>query len=169
MKPLLILCLGNDVLSDDAFGFRVGEMLRRRDADRLADIETAAVAGFALMDLLQGRRSVLIVDTVVTGKVQPGELHFYPRGYWTPSRALVSSHQISLPTALKFGEILGQRMPEIIDILAVEASDVQTLSEEMTAAVKAAVADAVLMVEQWIQDKTDEVKDTPRKPKDAIA
>jgi hydrogenase maturation protease len=169
VKPLLVLCLGNDVLSDDAFGFRVGEMLRSRDADRQADVETAAVAGFALIDLLQGRRSVLIVDTVVTGKVRPGELHFYPRGYWTPSRALVSSHQISLPTALKFGEILGQRMPDIIDILAVEASDVQTLSEEMTAPVKAAVDDAVSMVEQWIQDKTDEVNDVSRKQKGALA
>ncbi len=169
MKPLLILCLGNDVLSDDAFGFRVGEALTCDGVDSHVEVVTAAVAGFALLDLLDGRDSVLIVDTVVTGKVEPGELHFYPRGHWTPSRGLITSHQISLPTALELGKMLGHRIPKVIDILAVEASDVTTLSEEMTEPVSSAVPDAVAMIKQWIRDKTSEVNDGSRKQKDAVA
>lgn len=150
MKPL-VLCLGNEVLSDDAFGFRVAEALARTNLNGRADITTAALAGFALLDILQGRELVLIVDTVVTGQAAPGELHFFPRGHWTPSRGLAFSHQISLPTALRLGELLGYNMPPTIDVLAVEAADVTTLSEQMTPAVNAAVGPTVELIRKWIE------------------
>jgi hydrogenase maturation protease len=169
LKPILILCLGNDVLTDDAFGFRVGEALNRPEVSECADVWTAAVAGFALLDILEGRQAVLIVDTVVTGKETAGTVHFFPKGHWTPSRSLVSSHQISLPNALQFGRLLGYNMPEDIDILAVEASDVCTLSEEMTPLVAAAVPRAAAIVEDWIRDKVCEVEHGYRNPKEAIA
>jgi hydrogenase maturation protease len=169
LKPILVLCLGNDVLTDDAFGFRVGEALDRPEVTECADVRTAAVAGFALLDILEGRRKVLIVDTVVTGEDAAGTVHFFPRGHWTPSRSLVSSHQISLPNALQFGRLLGYDMPEDIDILAVEASDVTTLSEEMTPLVAAAVPRAAAIVEDWIRDKACEVNHGYGNTKDAVA
>ena len=169
MKPILVLCLGNDVLSDDAFGFRVGEALNRPEVTDCADVWTAAIAGFALLDILEGRRTVLIVDTVVTGKAAAGTVQFFPNGHWTPSRSLVSSHQISLPNALQFGRLLGYDMPDDIDILAVEASDVTTLSEEMTPLVTAAVPRAAAIIEDWIRDKACEVNHGCRDPKEAVA
>ena len=168
MKPILILCLGNDVLTDDAFGFRVGEGLTRPEVIRDADVCTAAVAGFALLDIMNGRQAVLVVDTVLTGKAVPGTLHFFPKGYWTPGRGLVSSHEISLPTALKLGRLLGYEMPEYIDVLAVEATDVQTLSEEMTPAVTAAVKPAITVIEEWIRNRTCEVNDGHRNQKETV-
>ncbi len=169
MKPILILCLGNDVLTDDAFGLRVGESLTRPEVTERADVCTASVAGFALLDLMHSREAVLVVDTVLTSKAIPGTLHFFPNGYWTPGRGLVSSHEISLPTALRLGRLLGYEMPENIDVLAVEAADVQTLSEEMTPAVTAAVEPAITLVEEWIRNRTCEVKYGDRDQKEAVA
>ncbi len=169
MKPLLVLCLGNDVLSDDAFGYRVGETIAQSNLTEYADVLTASVAGFALLDIFQGRNAVLIVDTVVTGNSMPGTLHYFPRGYWTPSRGLVSSHQISLPTALRFGTMMGYTIPDDIDILAVEASDVTTLSESMTASVASAVPEAAAMIAQWIHGKIDEVKHGPGNKEETVA
>ena len=169
MRPILVLCLGNDVLTDDAFGFRVGEGLARPEVTDGAEVCMAAVAGFALLDIMNGREDVLVVDTVLTGKAIPGTLHFFPKGYWTPGRGLVSSHEISLPTALKLGRMLGYEMPENIDVLAVEAADVQTLSEEMTPAVTAAVKPAITLVEEWIRNRTCEVKYGDRNQKEAVA
>lgn len=168
MKPL-VLCLGNDVLSDDAFGFRVGEALTGSSVSKQADITTAALAGFALLDLLQGRNSVLIVDTVMTGATVPGKLHFFPRGHWTPSRGLAFSHQISLPTALQLGQLLGYEMPRTIDVLAVEAADVSTLSEDMTPEIRAAVPKAIDLITRWVEGQTKEANDGYREHQEALA
>lgn len=153
MKPALILCLGNEVVSDDGFGAEVAARAEHlADVTERADVLFAPVAGFALLDLLAGRARVLVVDTIRTGTAAPGTLHRFPAGMMTPSRHLCSSHQISLPTALRLGELLGAAMPARVDVVAVEAQDVETLSEKLTPAVAAAVDDAVQEIRQWLAD-----------------
>ena len=110
----------------------------------------APVAGFGLLDLLNGRDKVLLIDSIVTGGVPPGTLHFFPMGTLTPSRNLTTSHQMSLPTALELGRQLGYQMPEHIDVLAVEVADVTTLNESMTGQVRSAVEPALVSVDQWL-------------------
>jgi len=151
LKPVLILCLGNEVLSDDGFGAEVARRLI--EAGGLGEeIEAlfAPLAGFNLLDLLQARRRVLIVDTICTGKAPPGTLHLFSADILVPSRNLTTSHQISLPTALELGRRMGMLMPERIDVLAVEAEDVTTLSETMTPRVSQAVSEAVDQIRIWI-------------------
>lgn len=151
MKPFLILCLGNEVLSDDAFGPTVAGILNatQRDCEQV-EVIFAPVAGFGLLDLLNGRSKVLLIDSIVTGGVPPGTLHFFPMGTLTPSRNLTTSHQMSLPTALELGRRLGYQMPEHIDVLAVEVADVTTLNESMTGPVKSAIEPALVHVNQWL-------------------
>jgi hydrogenase maturation protease len=156
MKPFLVLCLGNEILTDDAFGFYVANSI----ADRFGvfsdtDIVFAAVAGFNLLDLIAYRKAVLIIDTIMTGNHNPGHLHMFRQNYNTPSTSLVSSHQISLPVALKFGLKLGLEMPSEIDILAVEASDIYTLNNTMTPPVAQSINQALLMIYNWIQEKQE--------------
>jgi hydrogenase maturation protease len=157
LKPLLVLCLGNEIISDDAFGPAVArELAKETEMSRHADVIFAPVAGFSLLDLLTGRREVLIVDSIRTGKAAAGTLHAFPAGVLTPSHHLITSHQISLPTALELGNRLGYAMPERIDILAVEAQDLETLSEEMTPPVRAAVGNALRFVREWIAQNSEE-------------
>ena len=152
LKPLLVLCLGNEIVSDDAFGAEVAkELTTDTETGRRADVIFAPVAGFSLLELLAGRKRVLIVDSIRTGKVDPGTLHSFPAGELTPSHHLTTSHQISLPTALELGRRLGYEMPEQIDILAVEALDLETLSEELTPPVRAAVKEALCRVWDWTE------------------
>lgn len=154
MKPFLVLCLGNEILTDDAFGFHVANtIVDKYGVFSDTDVEFAAVAGFNLLDLIARRKSVLIIDTIMTGNYNPGHLHVFHQGYDTPSTSLVSSHQISLPVALKFGLKLGLEMPSEIDILAVEASDIYTLNNTMTPPVVQSINQAILMIYNWIQEK----------------
>jgi hydrogenase maturation protease len=150
VKRPLVLCLGNDIISDDRFGPEIARRLQPRAEDLGADIIFAPVAGFALLDLLDNRSQVLVIDTIRTGNVPAGTLHHFPAGNLTPSHHLTTSHQISLPTALELGRQLGAEMPEVIDILAVEAQDLETLSETLTAPVHAALDDAEKWIIQWI-------------------
>jgi hydrogenase maturation protease len=151
LKPILVLCLGNEVLSDDSFGPTLAQTLN--DQAHLGDqveILYAPIAGFGLLDLLNEREKVLVVDSIVTGRARPGTLHFFPMGRLTPSRNLTTSHQMSLPTALELGKQMGYRMPDHIDVLAVEVSDVTTLGESMTGPVAAAVEPALASVGSWL-------------------
>jgi hydrogenase maturation protease len=157
LKPLLVLCLGNEIIRDDGFGPAVAQALEKEtETNRRADVIFAPVAGFSLLDLLANRRRVLIVDTIRTGKADPGTLHSFPAGVLTPSHHLTTSHQISLPTALELGKRLGCTMPEHIDILAVEAQDLETLSEELTPPVRAALPEALRFVREWIARNSEE-------------
>lgn len=158
MKPLLVLCLGNDILSDDAFGPIVEKKLRENwSGNDNVEVIYAATAGFGLLDLLAGRKSVLIVDAIITGNSEPGTVYFFPAGSLTPSYNLINSHQINLPTALELGRQLGLEMPDDIQVIAVEAADVETFGEYLTPKVAGAVGEALTAVQDWINRKTTEI------------
>ncbi len=150
-KPLLVLCLGNEIISDDGFGPEIARQLAQHcDLKEQTDIIFAPVAGFHLIDLLADREKVLIIDTIRTGKVAPGMLHSFPAGQLTPSNNLTISHQISLPVALELGRNFGAKMPYVLDLIAVEAEDLETIKEELTPPVRAAVSDAIELVKDWV-------------------
>lgn len=114
------------------------------------------MAGFHLLDLFQGRDKILIVDTIVTGTAAAGTLHSFPAGVLTPSKHLTTSHQISLPTALELGKRLGLKMPEVVDVVAVEAQDLETLSEELTQPVRDALDGALARIRAWVAENAVE-------------
>ena len=153
MKSILVLCLGNEVLSDDRFGAEIADLLRGDDFGPDVEVLFVSEAGFTLVDLLANRRSVLIIDTILTGTAAPGTLHYFPVGKLTPSKNLVNSHQINLPTALEFGRRMGYAMPDDIQVLAVEAQDVTTLSERLTEPVAKALDETALRVRSWVEGK----------------
>jgi hydrogenase maturation protease len=156
LKPLLVLCLGNDILTDDAFGSVVAKRLSRNDFGASVEVIFAASAGFGLLDLLKDREAILIVDAIITGKADPGTVHFFPAGILTPSYNLINSHQINLPTALELGKQLGMAMPSDIQVIAVEAQDVETIGEQMTPPVEEAVETVLIAVNGWINSKIEE-------------
>lgn len=151
MRPDLVLCLGNEILSDDSFGFKIANLLNSRfDFGGLAEVIFSPLGGFKLIDLLKGRKRTLVVDTIVTGKAAPGTLHFFEMGHLAPAKNLTCSHQISLPTALALGREYGMDMPERIDVLAVEAKDIRTLNESLTPQVEAALNPAIDRIVGWL-------------------
>ncbi|OGC92277.1 MAG: hypothetical protein A2W25_14795 [candidate division Zixibacteria bacterium RBG_16_53_22] len=153
LKSDAVICLGNEILSDDAFGYHVAELLRSSGELPEAEIIFAPLAGFGLLELFNRRRRVLIVDTIVTGQDPPGTIHLSPLGQFTPSYNLTTSHQMNLPTTLEFGRQMGMAMPNRIDVLTVEAADIETLSESMTPAVKAALEPAAGRIREWASGK----------------
>jgi len=153
VKPL-VLCLGSDIVSDDGFGPAVAAVLRS-DPDLLGrcDVEAAALAGFALLDLLRGRPRALVVDAAQGLGPSPGDLRQFAADSLTPTHNLIGSHQISLPVALQLGRRLGYGMPVRVDILACEAADLATLGESLSPPVAAAIPEAVRLVMAWVEDR----------------
>ena len=100
-----------------------------------------------------------MVDTICSDSLKPGELRLFPAGILTPANHLINSHQMSLPTALELGRKLGYAMPLQVDVLAVGAVNVETLSEELTPSVAGAVERALSMIQEWLAGKGEEYAD----------
>ncbi|MCS7316414.1 MAG: hydrogenase maturation protease [Bryobacterales bacterium] len=138
-----LIGLGNELLADDAFGILVAREAARRFPG-LEVVETSE-SGLALLDYLSGVSCLLIVDTIQTGKAEPGTLYSFDAADLraAPAGAL---HGAGLREVLDVADALGIGRPDLIRILAVEAADCATLGGPMHPAVESAVAAAL----DWI-------------------
>jgi hydrogenase maturation protease len=139
---VLVLGLGNDILTDDAIGLRVAAAVRGQLAGT-PDIEVKATTemGLALLDEIAGRQAVVLVDSVQTGKAPPGFIHELAAE--DLSRVLTTSpHFLGIGETLALGKMLGLSMPQQVRIFAIEVVDPFTLGTSMTPAVAAALAPA---------------------------
>ncbi len=137
MKPLLVLGLGNDILSDDGVGLvaarRVAELL----GDRV-DHEEAAVATVDLLEMISGYHRVVIVDAFqnpdlpagTTIRTTPDEL---PDGF-----GYRSFHTLPFKEMLRIGAELDLPLPAEIVIHGIVVDDVVTFGESFTPLVAAA-------------------------------
>lgn len=130
------LCLGNEILADDAFGKVVGQRLSR-DIPGLEVVESSA-SGFDLIDYLQNVCCLLVVDTVQTGRAGPGTIHILQDGD-VESSAGCSPHYVGLFETLRLARELRLPVAKQVVILAVEAADCTTLGGPMHPAVNEAV------------------------------
>lgn len=148
----LVIGLGNPLVRDDSVGLRVVQCL----APALAGREDVDVAedywgGLRLMERMIGYDRAIVVDAICTG-APPGTVHVLSSDA-LPTQRSASAHDVNLPTALAFGRQAGAHLPpdERIRLVAVEAADVLTFSEECTPAVAAAIPRAARIVTELLQ------------------
>jgi hydrogenase maturation protease len=137
--PVLLLGLGNDILTDDAVGLHVVHELRRQLAGHdSVDVRETTEMGLALLDFITGYRAVVIVDSIQTGKAAPGFLHEFD----APALKELTGrtpHFLGVTETLALGNQLGLPMPDQVRIFAVEVADPFTLGTAMTPALQAAL------------------------------
>jgi len=159
---LRILCLGNELLADDAFGAVAAEEIRRRFPQM--DVVFTTDSGFHLLDYLAEIQLLVVVDSIQTGKACPGTL-FICRSSDLKSPFGPSPHYIGLFETIQLAKELQQNVPKDVIILAVEVADCLTLGGKMHDAVKSAVGlvvDVVAEIDlQWksAQHQPDDSED----------
>lgn len=142
----IVVGLGSPIMSDDAVGLRIAERIEDMG---ISDIETRqeAIGGLEILPIIKGFRFAIITDCVQTGSVEPGTVMIFDPEDFDDNIVPSSAHDINLATALSIGNRLDPgNMPEKVMYVAVEAEDIQTVSESMTPAVEAAVPNAVSAV-----------------------
>ncbi|MFH1329494.1 MAG: hydrogenase maturation protease [Actinomycetota bacterium] len=163
LRPTRVLCLGNDLIADDALGIVVARWLCRRlaaagpplpagpafdpaatvrafdhpQAGTVEVVETA-LTGMYLLEAVVGASRLIVVDTVVTGSADPGTVAMLGEDDFATASG-GSPHYIGLFEALELARGLGLDVPAEVVIVAVEAGDHFTVGGEMTAPVGAAV------------------------------
>lgn len=146
-----VVCLGNDLLADDAFGCRIVDRLRRAVPPDV-EVTFTAESGLDLLEYLTDAPLVVVVDTVQTGSAPPGTVHVLE----ADDLEVVpgpSPHYVGLFEALALGRALSLPVTTRLIVVAVEAFDCRTVGGEM----HPAVADAVPVVLACVAEQLDPV------------
>jgi hydrogenase maturation protease len=140
----LVVCVGNELIADDAIGYEVYARLRAMDLPAGARIEFAGIGGLALLDYLTGdEQAMIVVDAVQLG-APAGTIHCIS---WdaVPScgSKAISAHGIGLKETIDIGKILYPELipPEII-LVGIEGRCFNRMRDAMTPATAAAAEDA---------------------------
>lgn len=162
MPNVLVLGLGNDLLTDDAVGLRVAHEVRGRLAgDARIEVKETTEMGLSLLDLVADRESLVIVDSVVTGEAPPG--HVYetsPESF--PSRSTRSPHALGIERLCALGRMRGLAVPHHVRIVAIEVADPFTVGTDMHPDVENAIDEAVdLVVERALEFAATAEHDRP--------
>ncbi len=118
---ILVLGVGNDILGDDAVGLLTARRIKE-EFDGIVDVIEAPVAGFALMEYMEGYKYVLLLDAIVTGEHPPGTILELTKDDFKNIVAC-SPHYVGIPEIFRLAENLNIAFPDKIYILAMEVEN----------------------------------------------
>ncbi len=152
---ILVLGLGNDIMGDDAVGLIAAREVRARFGDAIKVLE-APIAGFAMLDLLEGYTHVLLLDAVMTAKHPAGTVMEFRQEDFHHMHS-TSPHYVGIPEVFSIAKTLNLPFPGHIRILAMEVADPNSLREGLTKEVGANVHkfadEAEKIVRNWLSGK----------------
>jgi hydrogenase maturation protease len=146
----IVLCLGNELLADDAIGIRASEVLGKR-LGRDVTVVASSQSGLALLELLEGYDRAIIVDAIKTGRCPVGQINRLSprdlRNTYAPS-----PHYAGLPEMFAIAECLALRFPSQVDLVAIEVGDVQTVGGDVSEDVAASLDNLIGEVEAILEN-----------------
>ncbi len=161
--PLLVLGVGNALLTDDAAGLvMLEELARDAGNDDAVEYLDGGTQGLALMGRLSGRKAVVLLDAVSLGSA-PGTLHVLRFPFLHPMPRATTAHEGSGAELLRFAALLGE-LPEQTWIIGIEAGSVRT-GIGLSGAVMAAIPRAVTAARGLISNLKQEYCDVPGDPR----
>jgi hydrogenase maturation protease len=134
----LILGVGNPILTDDSVGICVANEIEKLSLPDIEVIKTS-LAGISLLDYIGEYERLIIIDSIKTEKETPGTLYKLNLEDIETSSTLSYSHGVNIRTAIELGRKLGYKIPQIIEIYAIEIEDNTTFGEECTPGVKSKI------------------------------
>ena len=155
----LILGLGNELFGDDAVGihvvYRLRELLEQEPKActfiENTDLLECSLTGLRILDVIEGYDRVILIDTIKKEKPKTGTICIL-RGQDLRHIPGPSPHYVSIPQALEIGRQSGIKVPDRIDIIAVEAKDLYRMGEDLTQEMVDAIPKIIQEVKELLKD-----------------
>lgn len=148
--PTLVIGLGNALRADDGVGARVAQALAERALPGDVEVVEGGTLGLDLVNLMEGRRRVILVDAAEMGRT-PGE--FVRFGLDEVSLLAedryASVHAAGLRDALLLAQVLGA-LPEEIVIFGVQPDSLEW-RETLSPAVEARLPHLIAAVQAELE------------------
>ena len=135
VNRILILGLGNPILSDDGVGLLLTEKLE----GKFPGVDTASLtlAGMELLDILAGYDHVFLIDAATGTGGEPGELKEISNG--KGALHLFTSHGANFFDLLKVGRDMGLKMPEPTAVFGIEIGNATDFGTALSPALQSAL------------------------------
>ncbi len=144
----LVIGVGNLLRTDDGAGIHVINRLNALHPE----IETvdAAMGSIEIIEAMRGYDTAIIVDAIET-TAEPGTIYRVNLTGSEQPPTITHSHGTDLPTILQLGrQLYPDEMPREIILLAIEAEDTTTISDEPTRRVRYAISQVVKTIVELI-------------------
>jgi hydrogenase maturation protease len=152
---ILILGLGNDIMGDDAVGLIAARELKKEfGAD--VDIFEVSSAGLSLIDVLEGYKRVLILDSIPCSNKTDCCIRELKKEDLSKQYSY-SPHYVGLPEIIELATRLGIRFPYEIKALVIEIREKgvirEGLSEETRMRLPILIIKASKLIKEWLNDE----------------
>ncbi|MDA8429226.1 MAG: HyaD/HybD family hydrogenase maturation endopeptidase [Geobacteraceae bacterium] len=142
---VLVLGIGNLVMSDDGVGVKVVQKLQREYRfAQTVEIMDGGTLGLDLLPKLEGVERLIVVDAVETGEAPGTCVRLAGEELPIALETKVSPHQMGLKDLLSVAELLGHSPREMV-LVGVQPGSIE-MDTELTAAVEAKIEELVGMV-----------------------
>ncbi len=113
--PVLILGLGNSLQGDDGAGGLAAQALQAADLPSGVEVMEAGTPGIGLLNLIEGRRRVILIDAADWGQT-PGEVLRFSadQAQWAGATRPFSLHGAGVTEALALARALHWALPEMV-------------------------------------------------------
>ena len=143
-KKILVLGVGNELLSDEGIGVHTVKELSKRELPPEIEIMEGGTDGFGLIHIITDTDRLIVIDSVKGGS-EPGTLYKFdikdaPK---TPDLFKTSVHQIGILEVINLSSLIG-KTPETT-VIGVEPKTIST-SMELTKEVKAKIPRVIELV-----------------------
>lgn len=116
IKNILILGIGNILLKDEGIGVHVVNKLKEMQLPPDVEIMDGGTLGIDLLFYIEGRKKVIVIDTVKAGE-PPGTMYrFTDKDLVMKKGTLRSAHGIDFTDVIRAAEFLGTKPEEIVFI-----------------------------------------------------
>jgi len=131
-NKILILGMGNDILTDDGIGIKITKVLEKKFPFPNIIYNTLSLGGMEIIEYIKNFNSVVIIDAIKTLNGVPGTVYQFMPSDFKETTHLSNVHDISFLTALKLAKELDIKIPETIIIIAIEIVEDMVFSNDFT-------------------------------------
>jgi len=129
---ILILGLGNDILTDDGIGPELVKDLSGRLDNSGYSFDTACCGGLEIIEHIKDYRKVFLIDAIRTEGGKPGNVYHLTPADFRETSNLSNLHDISFLTSIRLADKLKIDIPQELHIIAVEIIEDRVFSSEFT-------------------------------------
>lgn len=116
IKPILILGIGNILLMDEGIGVHTVDRLRNIPLPSDVELMDGGTMGIDLLFSIEGRRKVIVIDTVKAGE-PPGTMYrFTDKDLISKKEALRTAHGIDFSDVVRTAQMMGTKPDEVVFI-----------------------------------------------------
>jgi hydrogenase maturation protease len=149
-KPILVIGMGNPLLTDDGIGVKLVEELKKKNEFGKLEFRAESVGGFEILDIIEGYDTVVFIDAIRTENGKAGEVSYLKLEDFKETLHLSNMHDVSFLTAVELGKKLGLSIPGNIFILAIEIVEDLVFSSDLSPPLEARYEGILEEITNWL-------------------